>query len=135
MFYSLTSCGARILSDPDGAKRHPLPFTIPEHMALPLFVACGSRRSGGRVVYYVQVVAVRKSWYQRITRINAPFPFLPLDKCNTARYAGQLPQWGGEWNSLQKAIDVKSNIVNLSSGTGIVNVTVRPLVNLASQRI
>ncbi len=39
----------------------------------------GTHGREGGVQYFIHVVGVRKSWYQRNVRINSAFPFLPTD--------------------------------------------------------
>jgi len=105
----------------------PWSFTIPtvddRDENLPSSLHCGNSHHGGKIQYYIHAVADRPGWYKRNTRVNAPFPFLPIDK--TPAPTLQLDEWTGSWTKLQKSINVRSNALMVFGPSGSVDVSLQ----------
>jgi hypothetical protein len=70
-------------------------------------------------------VAEKEAFYKRNVRVNAPFPFLPLDR--TIAPTLQFDNWPGPWSDFDKAIHVRKNALKVFGGQGSVEVNVRHL--------
>jgi hypothetical protein len=75
-------------------------------------------------------VAEKPAWYKRNTRVNAPFPFLPLDR--TTAPTQRFDIWSGPWTNLDKSIHVRSNALKIFGGQGEVEAIVRPFRRVLS---
>jgi hypothetical protein len=67
-------------------------------------------------------VAEKQAWYRRNTRVNAPFPLLPLDRSSAPSL--DFATWRGPWTKLDKAINIRSSALSLFGGQGSVKVSV-----------
>jgi len=105
----------------------PWSFTIPDldedGEKLPSSIYCGNGHHGGRIQYYIHAVAGKKGWYKRNTRVNAPFPFLPIN--TTPAPSLRFDEWTGTWTKLQKTVNVRSNALMVFGASGSVDVTLQ----------
>jgi len=101
----------------------PFTFTIPQSaFQLPPSFDSGNWAHGGRVQYYVHVIAEKPAWYKRNTRVNAPFSFLPLDRTSAPKL--RFDDWPGPWNDMCKAVEVRQNALKIFGGQGSVEATI-----------
>jgi len=119
---SLWTSDTALPDHPYGVINLPFLFTIPDDRPLPPSLHSGGWSHGGRIQYYVHVVADKKAWYKRDARVNAPFPFLPLDR--TSAPSLQFDPWSGPWTKLDKAMNVRSNALKLFGSQSSVDVSV-----------
>jgi hypothetical protein len=95
----------------EGVLNLPFSFRLPHDPGLPpAFEGGDTDKSGGAVKYYIHAVAERRSWYQRNTRLNQAFPFLPLDY-SPAPYV-ILPNWPGEWQTFRAEEKMRRGIIS-----------------------
>jgi len=101
----------------------PFSITIPVFVnQLPASFADDAWGKGGRIGYYVHVVAEKPAWYKRNTRVNSPFPFLPLDR--TSAPTLRFDNWDGPWRTKDKIIEVRQNVLKIFGGQGAVDATI-----------
>jgi hypothetical protein len=79
-------------------------------------------------------VVEKPAWYKRTTRINAPFPLLPLDR--TSAPTLRFDNWSGPWKECRKSIHVRNNVLKPFGSQGTVEATVsyRPGSPMYDQR-
>jgi hypothetical protein len=114
-------------SEDDSAKggqlTFPFSFTVGNsERRLPPSFDCGHSWQGGRVQYFIHLVAVRKSWYQRNVRINSAFPFLPADHSTAAQT--DFAEWKGPWSTHSESFKVRSNVFQFFAAAAFVDVQV-----------
>jgi len=101
----------------------PFRFVLPKGASsLPPSFHSGNWTKGGRIQYYVHVVAEKPAWYKRNTRVNAPFPFLPLDRSSAPTL--RFDDWSGPWTNMEKSVDVRQNALKIFGGQGSVDATI-----------
>jgi len=102
----------------------PFKFTIPQGASsLPPSMHSGNSLAGSRIQYYVHVVAEKPAWFKRNTRVNAPFPLLPLDR--TTAPTLRFDNWSGPWSDTKKVVEVRQNALKLFGGQGSIDATIR----------
>jgi hypothetical protein len=89
----------------------PYSFMLPADPQLPPSFEGKWNSTSGAVKYYIHIVAERRGWFQRNTRVNEAFPFLPHDY-TPAPYL-ILPNWPGEWKTSRVNHPVRKGILNI----------------------